>query len=145
MSSPEFHLTPYPIARIPYPYLNLANVPSASDTTAPRAEGGGERTGISNLEYLRLQRLFSGVLQETMTVEEWIAKYTSIKEKLEGTCSICTEPLQGKQITHIDACTHLFHWDGCLKNWLNNPQHRSCPDCRKYVKSVTHLKSNDGL
>lgn len=57
-------------------------------------------------------------------------------------CSICLCEITYDTCYQL-TCNHQFH-DTCLKSWISNENHRSCPLCRKDIDSyvITQLDSS---
>ncbi|WOG28190.1 RING finger protein [Endozoicomonas sp. 8E] len=46
-------------------------------------------------------------------------------------CPICLELFDGREVTVLDPCNHMFH-ENCLETWLR--QNTTCPYCRTIVR-----------
>ena len=55
-------------------------------------------------------------------------KHYKLKEKLDGTCSVCMMELEKDQEVSELKCKHVFHKD-CIMKWLKDYNYK-CPICR---------------
>ncbi|XP_017475869.1 PREDICTED: RING-H2 finger protein ATL51-like [Rhagoletis zephyria] len=63
--------------------------------------------------------------------QENIAELSAVAT--EGSCAICTQPLESNQECLLTSCNHVYHCN-CIKTWLTNSS--ECPCCRQ----LCHLR-----